>query len=104
MTATQRQWLERYPVYLQAIALRLQKLPQRLARDLEAVWELQELTARWQACRDAPGTARQRRRLGEHRWLLEEYRISLFAQQLGTAVPVSRKRIDRHWSEVLQPD
>jgi ATP-dependent helicase HrpA len=102
--AAPRQWLERYPVYLQAIALRLQKLPQRLARDLEAVWELQELTARWQACRDAPGTARQRRRLGEHRWLLEEYRISLFAQQLGTAVPVSRKRIDRHWSEVLQPD
>ena len=37
--------------------------------------------------------------LMEYRWLLEEYRVSLFAQELGTAVPVSAKRLDRKWSQ-----
>ena len=36
----------------------------------------------------------------EYRWLLEEFRISLFAQELGTAVPVSAKRLDRMWDSI----
>jgi ATP-dependent helicase HrpA len=34
------------------------------------------------------------------RWLLEEYRVSLFAQELRTAVPVSEKRLDEQWARV----
>ncbi|MOA53082.1 ATP-dependent RNA helicase HrpA [compost metagenome] len=35
-----------------------------------------------------------------YRWMLEEYRVSLFAQQLGTRMPVSDKRLNKQWSQV----
>ena len=37
----------------------------------------------------------------DFQWLLEEYRISLFAQQLKTRVPVSAKRLGKRWSDIL---
>ena len=36
-----------------------------------------------------------------YRWLVEEYRVAVFAQSLGTAVPASRQRLDRLWAEVV---
>ena len=39
--------------------------------------------------------------LDEYRWLVEEYRVSLFAQRLGTAVKVSEKRLAAAWQNVL---
>jgi len=38
--------------------------------------------------------------LQAYRWMLEEYRVSLFAQQLGTKMPVSDKRLSKHWALV----
>ena len=38
--------------------------------------------------------------VAEYRWMIEEYRISLFAQQLGTVGPVSRKRLEKLWEEL----
>ncbi|MDF2643126.1 MAG: helicase, partial [Pseudomonas sp.] len=38
--------------------------------------------------------------LAEYRWWLEEYRVSLFAQQLGTRMPVSDKRLGKQWAQV----
>ena len=35
----------------------------------------------------------------DYGFLLEEFRVSLFAQQLGTARPVSAKRLARHWQD-----
>ena len=95
---TPARWLERFPVYLEALTVRLEKLPLRLARDLEAVRELDALNARLEKVleRDPGATAH----LAEYRWMLEEYRISLFAQHLGTLVAVSAKRLERLW-EVL---
>jgi ATP-dependent helicase HrpA len=40
----------------------------------------------------------------EYRWLLEEFRVSLFAQQLGTARPVSAKRLEQAWRKALASD
>ena len=40
--------------------------------------------------------------LTHYRWLLEEYRVSLFAQALGTAVPVSDKRLDAAWRAIAE--
>jgi ATP-dependent helicase HrpA len=40
--------------------------------------------------------------LSIYRWMLEEYRVSLFAQELGTAVPVSAKRLDDQWAKVIE--
>jgi ATP-dependent helicase HrpA len=39
--------------------------------------------------------------LREYRWMLEEFRVSLFAQELGTARPVSAKRLDECWKQAL---
>jgi ATP-dependent helicase HrpA len=41
--------------------------------------------------------------LVEYRWLVEEYRVSLFAQELKTPLPVSAKRLDALWDKVVNP-
>jgi ATP-dependent helicase HrpA len=81
------------PRYLTAISRRLERLPGDTVRDRARMWEVEQAQ---EALRDAerrgdvePGT------LAEARWLIEELRVSLFAQALGTAQPVSVRRIDR---------
>ncbi|HEY0878431.1 MAG TPA: ATP-dependent RNA helicase HrpA [Zeimonas sp.] len=80
--------------YLTAIAMRLDKLREAPLRDARARAELEPLLARWRRI------AQQRRgqpdaRVEEVRWLLEELRVSLFAQELRTPVPVSAKRLGK---------
>ena len=41
------------------------------------------------------GTSEVKRRVEAFRWLVEEFKVSLFAQELGTAMPVSTKRLDQ---------
>ena len=99
---TPARWLERLPVYLTALALRIEKLPLRLPRDQEAVRELEALGKRHADYLAAhPGSAAAEARVREYRWMLEEYRVSLFAQQLGTVAPVSPKRLDKLWEELV---
>jgi ATP-dependent helicase HrpA len=65
------------------------------------VKELGELQARlddWQ--KRHPGADADADVVSEYRWMIEEYRISLFAQQLGTVGPVSRKRLEKLWEEL----
>jgi ATP-dependent helicase HrpA len=52
---------------------------------------------RW---REAGARGQSDPRLEEIRWQLEELRVSLFAQELGTALPVSVKRVRRRWEEL----
>ncbi|EYR63721.1 ATP-dependent helicase [Actinotalea ferrariae CF5-4] len=83
--------------YLRAALHRLRKAAENPARDEGLAWQVRELQDEYDdavdAARDAaPDTARDER-LVQVRWLLEELRVSLFAQQLGTPVPVSAKRI-----------
>jgi ATP-dependent helicase HrpA len=63
--------------------------------------EMAPLLSKWSE-RTAAARAAGRRdpRLDEVRWMLEELRVSLFAQQLGTAYPVSVKRIEARWREL----
>jgi ATP-dependent helicase HrpA len=99
---TPARWLERLPLYLNALAIRLEKLALRLPRDQEAVRELDILGKRHSDYLAAhPGSAAAVARVQEYRWMLEEYRVSLFAQQLGTVVPVSPKRLEKLWEELL---
>ena len=93
-------WLQ-YPRYLKALELRLDKLGNNILRDDKASAEVQRHWQRWQrhvqqvmARGGDPGSC------DEYRWLLEEYRISLFSQPLKTAVPVSAERLDRLWSQL----
>ena len=94
-------WRERIPVYLRAIDSRIEKLGGRLVKDRECVKELGELQTRlddWQ--KRHPGGDADADVVSEYRWMIEEYRISLFAQQLGTVGPVSRKRLEKLWEEL----
>ncbi len=93
--------LRDYPRYLRALEQRAEKLPQSATRDRERMQELAPLLERWRERVAAAEVAeRQDERLDEIRWMLEELRVSLFAQQLGTAYPVSAKRLDRRWREL----
>jgi ATP-dependent helicase HrpA len=88
--------LQHLPRYLKGVVLRLDKLradPARLA-------ELRPLEQRWlRRLADLKGAAHPR--MDEYRWLLEELRVSLFAQELRTPQPVSAKRLDKAWAQIV---
>ena len=91
--------LAHYPRYLKAIALRLDKLKSDPARDQQRMADVAALQAPWQREMAArKGVADPR--LEEFRWLLEELRVSLFAQELRTPIPVSGKRLLKVWEAV----
>ncbi len=94
VVATPWQWLQQIPRYLQAIELRLDKLHGGVDRDRANLRQLQPLRERYLA-RLEGRAGESDPRLEEYRWLLEELRVSLFAQQLGTSRPVSVKRLAR---------
>ncbi|WP_370834589.1 ATP-dependent RNA helicase HrpA [Pandoraea fibrosis] len=92
--------LAHFPRYLKAMTGRIDKLKADPARDARAMSELGPLLQNWQRAtsqRRDHGDAR----LEEFRWLLEELRVSLFAQELRTPMPVSVKRLHKVW-EALQ--
>jgi ATP-dependent helicase HrpA len=96
VTATAPAQLAHYPRYLKAIALRLDKLKAEPARDAQRLAEIAALQTpylRELAARKGQADAR----LQEFRWLLEELRVSLFAQELRTPMPVSVKRLQKVW-------
>jgi len=95
------QHLQDYPRYLKALQLRIDKLPAALQRDQQRLGEMHEVVHQWQA-RDLQlrHDHRQDARLDEIRWLLEELRVSLFAQEIKTAIPVSVKRVQKRWREL----
>jgi ATP-dependent helicase HrpA len=101
VTATPYAQLQHLSRYLKAIDLRLTKLEQHPGRDGPL---LAQLTPLWQAY---SARAEKQRKLGatnpaleEYRWMLEELRVSLFAQELKTAVPVSVKRLQQQWVNI----
>ena len=100
---TQIPWtaLQHLPRYLKAVQLRLDKLRADPARDAAKLAELRPLEQRyWRLLAERKGV--QDERLQEFRWLLEELRVSFFAQELRTPQPVSVKRLDKAWSQILQ--
>ncbi len=89
--------LPHLPRYLKAIGLRVDKLRAEPQRDALRARELLALQAQWLrevAARKGQADAR----LEEFRWLLEELRVSLFAQELRTPIPVSVKRLEKFWA------
>jgi len=91
--------LQQLPRYLKAVTMRLDKLRADPARDATRLAELRPLEHRWQR-RLAEMKGAHDARLDEYRWLLEELRVSLFAQELRTPQPVSAKRLDRAWAQI----
>jgi len=91
--------LQHLPRYLKAVQLRLEKLRADPARDAARLAELRPQEQRfWRLVAERKGV--QDTRLQELRWLLEELRVSFFAQELRTPQPVSLKRIDKAWAQL----
>jgi ATP-dependent helicase HrpA len=95
-------WLEQYPRYLSAIMARLDKLSDaRGSGDWAAMHSLQ---AMWQAYTERreqlAAQGRSDEQLETFRWMIEEYRVSLFAQSLGTVIKVSPQRLEKQWKQV----
>jgi len=90
--------LAEFPRYLQAIEQRLEKVNVNPRRDAQLAAEIAPLESRY---RERVKAERGLRPPGndEFRWLLEELRVSLFAQQLGTRTRVSARRLEEAWAE-----
>ena len=85
--------------YLKAITLRLDKVRADPARDAQRLGELKPQEQRyWRRVAERKGV--QDARMLEFRWLLEELRVSFFAQELRTPQPVSIKRLEKAWEQL----
>lgn len=93
------QRLQHLARYLQAITLRLEKYRADPARDAARMAELRPLEQRyWRLVAERKGAVDER--MAEFRWLIEELRVSFFAQELRTPQPVSVKRLEKAWAQL----
>ena len=86
--------LQHVPRYLKAIGMRIEKLRSNPARDAQCMAQMQPLTQAWQKLRQAQ-QGNSDPRVDEFAWMLQELRVSLFAQELKTPVIVSVKRLEK---------
>ena len=104
--ATRTPWAQwpRLPIYLKAMTLRLEKYSSNPARDAAREADIQELEQMWQEKTDS--LVKQglpvSDDLAAFRWMIEELRVSLFAQELKTPYPVSVKRLLKEWENTHQ--
>ncbi|OHV10250.1 ATP-dependent RNA helicase HrpA [Kushneria phosphatilytica] len=96
------EWLRHYPRYMEAAGIRLEKAPREPRRDQLSMDEVNALQTRLdeRRARQENGGIRDPE-LETFGWWLEELRVSLFAQQLGTLAPVSVQRLERRWQELV---
>ena len=99
--ATRTPWAQwpRLPIYLKAMTLRLEKYSGNPARDAAREADIQELEQMWQEKTDSLMKQGQpvSDDLAAFKWMIEELRVSLFAQELKTPYPVSVKRLLKEW-------
>ena len=101
--ATRTPWAQwpRLPIYLKAMTLRLEKYSSNPARDAAREADIQELEQMWQEKTDS--LVKQGLPVSDglagFKWMIEELRVSLFAQELKTPYPVSVKRLLKEWGK-----
>ncbi len=102
--ATRTPWAQwpRLPIYLKAMTLRLEKYSSNPARDAAREADIQELEQMWQEKTDS--LIKQGLPISDglaaFKWMIEELRVSLFAQELKTPYPVSVKRLMKEWERL----
>ena len=90
--------LNQIPRYLKALATRMERAKLNPAKDKERTLLIAPYLAKLKSLREHPPKSPAARAAAEDfRWMMEEYKISVFAQELGTAYPVSPKRLDEKW-------
>ncbi|OAI63204.1 ATP-dependent helicase, partial [Ralstonia solanacearum] len=101
--ATPYAQLAHFPRYLKGIALRIDKLKADPTRDAQRMQEMAPLLQQYQRAEKqlrVQGQGGTDPRMEEFRWMLEELRIALFAQELRTPVPMSVKRLQKVWESM----
>ena len=95
-------WLTQFPRYFQAMQLRWEKATTGgFQRDRQLQTVIAPHWNRWQHLSNQLGvTARRHPNVVQYRFLIEEFRVSLFAQKLGTVMSVSEKRLNELWSSL----
>jgi ATP-dependent helicase HrpA len=97
-------WFNQLPRYLKALARRATRMSTNLERDTALAARIRPFEAQYQAlCERAVPLAAQPA-LAQLRWMLEEFRVSLHAQELRTLIPVSEKRLQEQVERILQPN
>lgn len=97
------EWLLEFPRYLDAVAIRLEKMPREMASErqfsllIKSCWDQYHLIDEGNKKKGKSNVE-----LITYRWMLEEFRVSWFAQQLGTKMTVSDKRLAKQWQLVQQ--
>ncbi len=93
--------LAHFPRYLKAISVRLEKLRTDPLRDTRWSTEWLQVAVPWQrGLKEKQSSRNTDPKMAEFRWLLEELRVSLFAQELKTPMPVSAKRLQKVWESM----
>jgi len=93
--------LTHFPRYLKAINVRIEKLRADPGRDARLMAEWMQIAAPWQrALKNRHSANNVDPKMVEFRWLLEELRVSLFAQELRTPMPISVKRLEKMWESM----
>jgi ATP-dependent helicase HrpA len=101
ITIIDQQWLQQYPRYLMAIKKRFDKSKTNVTRDRQLRIDFSRLWGEY--IKRQASLAKQHidsEQLNYYRWMLEEYRVSLFAQELKTKFPISEKRLKNFWNEL----
>ncbi len=104
LVRTPWRWLNELPRYLRAITYRLERLSAgALDKDIDFTYEIGQLWDQYQA----QWTVHKENRIFDselemYRWMLEEYRVSCFAQSLGTSFSISGKRLGKQWAKVTR--
>ncbi len=98
------QRLREYPRYLEAISVRFEKIKSSgPASDCNFTDELRKLWIQYEDVREKQSLAGIiDPELDLYRWMLEEYRVSLFAQKLGTCMKISAVRLEKQWDKVIR--
>jgi ATP-dependent helicase HrpA len=97
VTSTPPERLAHIPRFLCAINLRLDKLERDPARDKKKAAQIAPFWQAWKQYRKPRALDPEAIR---YRWMVEEFRVSLFAQELGTSVPVSQERLRKQWRRI----
>ena len=101
LTSVPLSQLSHYPRYLKAVQYRLDRYRDDPARDESRRQDIERLTVPLLRAR-AARRGQPDVRLDEFGWMLQELRVSLFAQQLRTPMPVSVKRLERVWTAIVR--
>jgi ATP-dependent helicase HrpA len=101
LAQTSVEQLREYPRYFQAIEQRLEKYPRQRVKDSQWSNLMQVWWQRYhEKCQLFHNQHKSSQALESFRWMLEELRVSLFAQALGTRYPISEKRLEKAWQDI----